>query len=286
MPEFALILIRSILAFLLLLIMTRIMGKKQLSQLTFFDYCVGITIGSIAATMSVDQNVKISNGLVSLIIWGVFPICMALVALKSRTFLQLTDGTPAIIIKNGIILEKSMKKNQLAIDELMMLLREKDVFKVDDVEMAILETNGELSVMKKTKQSPVTPQQLNLTLEEEHAPTLIIVDGRILTENLNTLGYSEEWILGEVNKQGANNINDVFLAQIDSKGDLYIDLYNEDSKQQVIKQRPLLAANLKKLQADLETFALETDNTQAKEMYTIQSKELQQTIEDILPYLK
>src|SRR5690625_5227426 len=130
--------------------MTRIMGKKQLSQLTFFDYCVGITIGPIAATMSVDQNVKISNGIVSLVIWGLFPISLAIFGLKSRKFLHFTDGKPAIIIKEGKVLDKSMKKNHLAIDELMMLLREKNIFKISDVEMAVLETNGELSILKKT----------------------------------------------------------------------------------------------------------------------------------------
>ena len=131
------------------------MGKKQLSQLTFFDYVVGITIGSIAATMSVDKNIQISNGVVSLAIWGFFPIILGFLGMKSRKFLQLTDGRPSIVIKNGEVLEDSMKKNQLVIDELMMLLREKGVFKVDDIEIAILETNGELSIMKKTDLGPI-----------------------------------------------------------------------------------------------------------------------------------
>lgn len=113
MPEYVLILIRSIWAFLLLLVMTRMMGKKQLSQLTFFDYCVGITIGSIAATLSVDQNVKIFNGLISLTIWGLFPILLAFIGLKSRAFLHFTDGKPAILIKEGKVLEESMKKINL-----------------------------------------------------------------------------------------------------------------------------------------------------------------------------
>lgn len=229
MPEFAMILIRSVAAFILLLIMTRIMGKRQLSQLTFFDYCVGITIGSIAATMSVDQNVKIFNGIISLIIWGLFPIVLAILGLKSRKFLQLTDGRPSIIIKNGQVLEDSMKKNQLAIDELMLLLREKDVFKVEDVEMAVLETNGQLSVMKKTDLQPITPQTLHLKIHQEQAPTLLIVDRHILEKNLSTLKYSKEWLMEEIRKYGASDINDVFLAQVDSKGKLYVDLYNDKS---------------------------------------------------------
>lgn len=286
MPEFALILIRSIGAFLILLFLTRIMGKKQLSQLTFFDYCVGITIGSIAATMSVDQNVKISNGVVSLTIWGIFPICLAFIGMKSRGFLHFTDGKPSIIIKNGEVFEKSMKKNQLAIDELMMLLREKGVFKVADVEMAIMETNGELSVMRKTEQQPITPKMLGMVVEREHAPNLLIVDGKIINKNISTLGYSQEWLLGEIQKQGATDESDVFLAQIDSKGNLYVDFYNEKTKLNIAEERPLLAASLKKLQADLENFSLQTENPVAKEMYAQQADQLKNTINSVLPFLK
>ncbi|MDY0407901.1 DUF421 domain-containing protein [Virgibacillus soli] len=227
MPELVLILIRSIASFLLLLIMTRIMGKKQLSQLTFFDYCVGITIGSIAASMSVDQNIKIANGLVSLLIWGLFPLALAFTGLKSRKFLRMTDGRPAIVIKNGKILEKSMKKNQLAIDELMMLLREKSVFKVTDVEMAVLETNGELSIMKKADQQPVTPKVLGMVVQQESSPSLLIVDGHVLEKNLSRLGYTKNWLETEIKNQGANSVQEVFLAQVDANGKLYVDVYND-----------------------------------------------------------
>jgi uncharacterized membrane protein YcaP (DUF421 family) len=229
-PDFVLIIIRSIVAFILLLFLTRIMGKKQLSQLTFFDYVVGITIGSIAATMSVDKNIQISNGVVSLAIWGLFPIVLGFLGMKSRKFLRLTDGRPSIVIKNGEVLEESMKKNQLAIDELMMILREKGVFKVDDIEMAVLETNGELSVMKKTDLEPITPRLLGMKVTLEHTPSLLVVDGHILNKNLSILGYSKKWLMKEIEKQGAQSLNNVFLAQVDSNGNLFVDLY-KDKKQ-------------------------------------------------------
>lgn len=230
MPDFVLIAIRSIIAFVLLLFLTRIMGKKQLSQLTFFDYVVGITIGSIAATMSADKNIQISNGTVSLAIWGFFPILIGFIGLKSRKFLQLTDGRPSIVIKNGEVLEESLKKNHLAIDELMMSIREQGIFKVDDIEIAILETNGELSVMKKSDLEPITPRLLGMKVTLEHAPSLLIADGHILNKNLSTLGYSKKWLMKEIKKQGAKSLNDVFLAQVDSKGNLFIDIY-EDKNQ-------------------------------------------------------
>lgn len=228
MSELVLILIRSIMAFLLLLIMTRIMGKKQISQLTFFDYCVGITIGSIAATMSVDQNVKIANGLIALIIWGVFPLVLAYVSLKSIWFTKVIDGKPTIMIQNGKVLEKNMKKSLFTTDELMLSLRDKGAFKVSDVEMAVLETNGKLSVMLKTHKQPTTPQIIGIPTKQEHGPTILIADGQLLAKGLTERGYSKEWLLGEVQKHGAKNFKDVFLCQIDSNGSVYVDLYDDN----------------------------------------------------------
>lgn len=262
------------------------MGKKQISQLTFFDYCVGITIGSIAATMSVDQNVKALNGLVSLLIWGIFPVILSYIGMKSLFFSNLTDGKAVVLIHQGKVLEKNMKKNLMNINELMMLLREKGIFKLSDVEMAVFETNGELSVMLKTEEKPITPKMLGMTVESEHGPTVLIMDGKVMKKSLKDLGYSIEWLTGEVQKQGAKDIKDVFLAQIDSKGSMYVDLYDDKIKRFIVEERPLLAANLKKIQADLELFALETENPEAKKLYNEHAKKLQQMLDKVLPYLK
>lgn len=285
MPELVLIFIRSVTAFILLLVMTRIMGKKQLSQLTFFDYCVGITIGSVAATMSVDQNVKMANGFISLIIWGLFPIILAYLGMKSRKFIDITDGRPAIVIKNGKVLEKSMKQNQLAIDELMMLLREKSVFKIEDVEMAVLETNGELSILKKAAQQAVTPEVLGIRVKEEEAPTLLIADGTLLEKNIAMLSYSKQWVLDEIKKQGASDIKDVFIAQIDDSGKLYLDLYDEKKQTQAKKQAQLLSDALHDLQIDLNRFSKQIEGNKALLGQEEQVIQLQKTIGETLSYL-
>lgn len=285
MPELVLIFIRSVTAFILLLIMTRIMGKKQLSQLTFFDYCVGITIGSVAATMSVDQNVKIANGFISLIIWGLFPIILAYVGMKNRKFIDITDGRPAIVIKNGAVLEKSMKQNQLAIDELMMLLREKSVFKIEDVEMAVLETNGELSILKKAAEQPVTPKVLGIQVEEEQAPTLLIADGTLLEKNIAMLAYSKQWVLDEIKNQGASDIKDVFIAQIDDKGKLYVDLYDDQKADNQENQQELLLVALHDLQTDLTSFANQIDDNKTLLGHREQVVHLQKSIRETMIYL-
>lgn len=167
-----------------------------------------------------------------------------------------------------------------------MLLREKGTFKVSDVEMAVLETNGELSVMLKSNQQPVTAQTLGVPLEQEHGPAILIMDGKIMKKSLENLGYSKEWLIGEIQKQGAEEVRDVFLAQIDSRGSLYVDLYEDQYTKTEVEERPLLAASLKKIQADLEGFSLQTDDSEAKKLYTEQAAEVQKVLDTILPYLK
>jgi uncharacterized membrane protein YcaP (DUF421 family) len=286
MPEYVLILIRSVGSFIVLLALARLMGKRQIAQLTFFDYVVGITIGSIAASMSADQNIKIFNGMVGLVVWGFFPILLSFMARKSYWFRRIVQGVPTILIQNGKILEKSLRKNNMSEDELVLNLREKNAFKLADVEFAILETNGEVSVLKKTDAEPVTPKTLGLYVEQEHDPRIVIIDGHVMNKTLTEMGYSADWLLGEVMKQGAKSFEDVFVAQLDSTGNVYVDLYDDQIQYTKIKQKPLLAASLKKMQAELEIFSLETNNEIAKQMYEAQAKQLQQIVQDLAPYLK
>ncbi|WP_244856963.1 DUF421 domain-containing protein [Oceanobacillus sp. J11TS1] len=167
-----------------------------------------------------------------------------------------------------------------------MLLREKGTFKVSDVEMAVLETNGDLSIMLKTNQQPVTPQTLGIPLEQEHGTTTLIMDGEIMEKSLDNLGCSEEWLKGEIKKQGVRAIEDVFLAQIDSLGTMYVDLYEDQFTKPVTEERSLLATTLKKIQADLEGKSQNTDNPEVKKLYAMQALELKKALDTILPYLK
>src|SRR5690606_20810838 len=152
---------------------------------------------------------------------------------------------------------------------------------------AVLETTGQLSMMKKAANQPVTPQTLGLLVEDEHRPQLVIIDGKLIEKNVKKYGYTKEWLLGEINKQGAKDFKDVFLAQIDSKGNVYVDLYVDDTEELAqIQPKPLLAAQLRKIQADLEGFALQTKNEEAKQLYYEQSQQLQQVINELNPLLK
>lgn len=286
MAEYTLIFIRSAGAYVILLIIARIMGKKQLSQLTFFDYIVGITIGSIASSMSVDQNIKISNGIASIIVWGGLPIFTSYLALKSRSFNRMVNGTPTILIENGKILEKNLKKTQLNLGDLLLSLREKNAFKLSDVEFAVLETNGNVSVMKKSDAEAITPKLLGLKMESERQPTHFIQDGKILDKKLKENGYTKEWLLSEIEKKGAKDASEVYAAQVDSKGNLYVDLYNDQIETPKSQERQMLEANLEQIIADLDTYSLETNNQSAKKLYQEQSKRLTALLKTLKPYLK
>ncbi len=286
MPEYGVILVRSLASFIAIFVLARMLGKAQISQLTFFDYVVGITIGDMASSVAIDTAVEFINGIIGLLVFASLSIIFSFGAIKSYTFRKIVEGSPTILIKDGKVLEKNLLKCKLTYNDLMAGLREKDAFKLSEVELAVLETDGQISVMKKAEYEPLTPKDLDLTVEEEHKPSMIIIDGSLMEKRLNYLGYSKEWILGEVMKKGANSIDDVFLAQIDSQGNVYVDLYDDQLKTQQIKQKPLLAAQLRKIQANLESFALQTNDKTAKKMYYNQSKELQNLIQQINPYLK
>ncbi|MCL6452898.1 MAG: DUF421 domain-containing protein [Alicyclobacillus sp.] len=279
------IVIQSITAFVVLFILARIMGKRQVAQLTFFDYIVGITIGNIAATWSLDDATNL-HAIVTLLLWTALSLIVAWIQRKSFRGRHLFDGKPELLVENGHVLERNLRKANLTVEELMTMLRQKDVFKLSDVETAVFENNGTLSVMKKKAVSPATPQDLHLSVLEEKAPRIVIVNGHVLGKSLAATGYTEEWLLEEVRKQGAASFTDVFVAQIDSEGSVYVDLFADTLHTPAIPEKPLLRAKLKGLQADLETFALETHNPEAKESYRQMAQRLSEVIRRVSPYLQ
>lgn len=285
MNPYAEAILESIFAFLALFILARLMGKRQIAQLSFFDYITGITLGSIAASLSLDE-VKLLTALIGLVIWSGFTTLLAWLERKSYRIRFWVDGTSMVLVQSGQVLEDNLKKVKLTVDEMMQLLRGKNVFKLSDVELAMFENNGTLTVMKKTERQPLTPKDIDVIVIPEHAPKLLVIDGNVMEHSLHETGYSKEWLLGEVMKQGGSDFRDVFLAQIDSNGNLYVDLYRDKLKQPQIKQKALLAASLKKVEADFESFALQTENPTAKESYAEMGIQLKNLIQAMLPYLK
>jgi uncharacterized membrane protein YcaP (DUF421 family) len=280
------VLIRGLIGFILLLILARLMGKKQLSQITYFEYIVGITIGSIAGELTFSPHIRMSNFILSMFIWSLIPIIISKVSLKSYRFRSIIEGSPTTLIKNGKILEQNLKKESITTEELMIHLRQKNIFMLSDVESAIIETSGEISVMKKSELQPLTPKDMDIVVEQKHQPRLVIMDGNLMERSLNNYGYDKDWLLSEVKKQGANDFHDVFLAQVDSQGNVYVDLYKDKLKLPQIKQKLLTAATIKQLQSSLQTFALQTGNPHAKNMYQSYAAKMDKLLDDMAVYLK
>lgn len=285
MPEWTVIIFRSLGAVVMLFALTRILGKKQISQLTFFEYITGITLGELAGFISTDLEAHYLYGVIALLVWFVVPYSFELLTLKSRKLRTWLEGKGTVMIKNGKILEDNLKKERFSVDELMEVLRKKDVFKVSDVEYAVLEADGDLNVLVKKENMPLTPKTLGIKVAPESAPEAIIMDGTILDEPLSNLGFSRGWLTTELEKLGVA-ANNVFLAQVDAYGELYIDLFDDQTKAPKTETKDTLYATLKKCAADLELFALSTKEKEAKRMFEQCAEKMNRVVEITTPLLK
>lgn len=228
MNEGIVVLVRSIIGFFTLLIMARILGKQQISQLTFFDYVLGITIGSIAATLSVDLSSRAWPHWVGLMAWALIVWALQWFTLKYRSAAKYIVGEPTVVIMNGQIMEDAMRSIRYTLGDVLEQLRDKGIFDLKQVGFAIVETNGKVSVLLKPEFLPVTPQDLKLTPQAAGLSTELVYDGVIIEENLKQSNVDQLWLKNELKNKGINNISEVFLAAIDSSGNLYVDTYKDN----------------------------------------------------------
>jgi len=177
--EALIVLVRSLIAFFTLLIFARMLGKQQISQLTFFDYVLGITIGSIAATLSVDLGTRAWPHWVGLVTWTGTVLILQMISLKSRAAAKVLVGEPTVVIADGKILEAAMRRTRYTVGDLLEELRDKDVFDLNEVQFAVLETDGKLSVSLKPEYRPATVQDLNLSPKNSGLSVQLIYDGHI-----------------------------------------------------------------------------------------------------------
>lgn len=284
MPDWLSILLRSIGAVAYLFLLTKIIGKRQIKQLTYIEYIVGISIGSIAAFMATEMDGPVYHSLIAMGIFALFPYLMEWLSLKSKFLRDLFEGKSTVLIKEGKILEDNLKKERLTAEDLMEQLRIKNVFRVADVEFALMETSGEVSVLLKSESQPVTPKHLELTVAPSEENQVIIMDGIIMDEPLATAGLNRRWVRTELQKAGVA-LENVFLGQVDKGGELYLDLYDDKLMVPGAQATKLAFATLKKCQADLELYALNTKNEQMKRTYQTDSEKLQQIIDQVKPFM-
>ena len=206
------ILLRVSLGFAILLILVRIIGNKQLGQLNVFTYISGIVIGSMVGDIILHSDIKFAQSMVGVALWVALAICVELVALKSLKARELLDGQPIILIKKGQIMYPALKKERMNIDDLTMMLRTNNVFAVANVDYAILEPNGDLSVLKKQ------------IYTKKYIPTAIIIEGKVIYKNLQELNLSENWLDNALYDLNIKNKRDILYAEIQEDGQLHVQI--------------------------------------------------------------
>jgi uncharacterized membrane protein YcaP (DUF421 family) len=229
MPITLVVVIRSIIAFFCLLFLVRLIGKQQVSQLTFFDYVVGITIGSIASTLSVQVNENTTATLAGMMTWTILAILIAALGIRSAVIRKVIDGEATVVVESGKIIDKNLKKTRIPTEELLSELRTQGVFSIADVEFAMFEPGGKISVQKKSQKQPVTPSDLNIPTQYDGLPAVLIMDGVMREDVLRSMNISKAWLYHNLGKQNINDITEVSLAQLDTKGSLYVDLKGDKS---------------------------------------------------------
>ncbi|HBW33888.1 DUF421 domain-containing protein [Desulfosporosinus sp. BICA1-9] len=283
MEEPVYLIIRSLVLFFLVWFSVRLIGKRSISKVKPFNLMSYIVLAIVTTLMSLNL-IALVPGFIVLLTWLVLPLALDLLAIKSEVIHQLINGKENVLIKHGKIMEENLLQVRMTGEDLLAELRSKNIFNLTDVEFAVMETNGEINAYLKSDQKPVTAHDLGQKVAPQAEPQTVIMDGNILNEPLFSLGLNQEWLKVELEKMGVAQEN-VFLGQVDSSGDLFLDLFDDAVEIPKPKVKELLYANLQKVQADLSTFSLQTENKNAKSMYLKNSQKIENLLDKLRPYL-
>lgn len=198
-----------------LFIIAKIIGHKQVAQLEFFDYITGITIGSIGAEIATTLENPWWKPVIALVTFGAVTVLLSVIARKFPKSRKYLNGTPTIIMDNGKLYRKNMQKAKLELSEFMLLCRQEGYFNLNDIQTAVFEYNGKLSILPISTKRPLNPEDMALYPTQEEISTEVIMDGRVLNENLKRLGLDDVWLKRQLNEQGYVNTKEVFLGVCD-----------------------------------------------------------------------
>jgi uncharacterized membrane protein YcaP (DUF421 family) len=219
------ILIELVLGYVALFITVKCLGRTQISQITPFDFISSLVLGDLVGSAIFDEHAGLPKILFAIVVWGALIFFTEIATQKSFTLRYLFEGKPSMIIRKGELVWKEMKRNRLDIDQLRQLLRAKDVFSLDEVEYAIFENNGGLSVLKKSDSDQPTCKDLNIKLENRTIPITIISDGKVLEKNLHKAGLDHYWLDKQLEKKGIKQPEEICYAEWEVGKQLYIQKY-------------------------------------------------------------
>ena len=217
--DFVKVILTSLLSAVSLFLIAKVLGHKQMAQLDFFDYVTGITIGSIAAELATELESP-SKPLIAMVVYGAVAYAITIIAHKFPKARKFINGTPTIIMDSGKLYRKNMKKAKLELSEFMVMCRQEGYFDINDIETAIFEYNGRLTILPKSKKRPLNPEDMNLSPEKASICTEIIMDGQILHENLKRRGFNLEWLEKQLESQRYESPREIFLGICDQNNKL------------------------------------------------------------------
>jgi uncharacterized membrane protein YcaP (DUF421 family) len=217
--DFSSIAVKSIASALLLFLLTRILGKKQLSQLSFFDYVIGISIGSIAAEIVMEHGLPFYEGLFSMAVWAAIPLAFSFFSLRSIRMRKILDGFSTVLMYDGKIIEENLRRSRFTVNDLLEELRTQEIFDIQTVKLVILETNGKISVLKNP--SPAA--------SGAGCFFPLIIDGNIIKHNLNLLSVDKMWVDNQLNQAGITALQDVLLAECDENRSIHLIKKNKNA---------------------------------------------------------
>lgn len=216
MSNFFNICFRTILVLIILFFITKMMGKKQISELNFFDYVVGITIGSIAADISLDIEKNMIAGIAALFIYGFISYIISFVSIKSILARRFFIGVPTVLMEKGKIIESGLKKSKIDVNDLLMEARENGYFNLDEIDYALMEVNGNISFLPKEKEKPVTKKDMKIKCSNEGLTVNAIIDSKYMVNNMKAINKDKEWLDHELKVNGYDNYDNILLAMINN----------------------------------------------------------------------
>lgn len=215
MTEILYIIALSLGSILAIFILTKLMGYRQMSQMSMFDYIIGITIGSIAAEMATSLEEDFIQPLTAMIVYAVAALTLAFITSKSIKARRVIEGEPLVLLSHGELYRCNLKKAKMDVAEFLAQCRVNGYFDVSKLECAILEGNGKISFLPKVEDRPLTPSDMQLTPEQDYMVANVILDGKVMEENLRHMGKDEKWLHGQITALGAKQEEDVLLATCD-----------------------------------------------------------------------
>lgn len=222
--------VRTIILYSFVVFVMRVMGKRQIGELQPFELVIAIMLSELAAVPMQDTGIPLRNGIIPIFTLMLLEIIISLMSLKFESIRKIVCGSPSILVKNGKVLENEMRKQRFTLTDLFEELRILGYYDISDIEYAILETNGKLSIIPKSKKSPIVKEDLNIKSPETKLPISIILDGVLNNRNLKISGYDINWLTKKLKENKIDNIEDVFIAMFDTKGEFFIQRRSKNEK--------------------------------------------------------